>query len=96
MGLFAHFSIGCERCPFGRDISSCQAGFAWAPASRTGFVPVRLRFGGHCTASLLISSIVKRSLRDDNSGTRPFATMSASAPKHPMPGRQCVRVMELA
>jgi len=29
---------------------------------------VRLRFGGHCTASLLISGIVKRSLRNDDSG----------------------------
>ena len=29
--VFVHLSIGCERCPFGRDVSSCQAGFAWAP-----------------------------------------------------------------
>jgi hypothetical protein len=29
---------------------------------------VRLRFGGHCTASLMISGIVKRSLCNDDSG----------------------------
>jgi hypothetical protein len=68
MAVFAHFSIGCERCPFGRDISSCQAGFAWAPLQGRGFAPVRLRFGGDCTASLLISGIVKRSLRNGDSG----------------------------
>ena len=68
MAVFAHFSIGCERCPFGRDVSSCQAGFRLGTASRTGFAPVRLRFGGHCTASLLISGIVKRSFRNADSG----------------------------
>jgi hypothetical protein len=37
-------------------------------ASRAGFAPVRLRFSGHCTASLLISGIVRRSLSNDDSG----------------------------
>jgi hypothetical protein len=55
--VFVHLSIGCERCPFGRVSLVLPGGFRLGTASRTGFAPARLRFGGHCTASLLVSAL---------------------------------------
>jgi hypothetical protein len=69
---FEHWGFAPEyqmrRCPFGRDSLVLPGGFRLGTASRTGFVPVRLRFGGHCTVILLISGIVERSFSNDDSG----------------------------
>ncbi len=56
---FAHFSIGCERCPFGRDV--------WH-RFKDGLRPRAAALWRPLHGESLIPGIVKRSLRNDDSG----------------------------